>query len=600
MPTHIHMNKDAYDHYRDQFDYFYAVGDDTFVVVDNLRAYLQGPEVQRLKDGYLDVFAQSNPLAKERNHIRPRPLLLGLPATQGQPARGIYPLGGCGYLLNQASLDLLVRQGLPTFLHNLTDPREDVFVGGFLWSQGVSTADTRDSTGAFRCQSKTAEDMYSGSSSQIHAGIMQKRHNVTVIMGMEGVSKQTTAFHLKGGKRSVKVHPKDLMYRYHALLAPDSPCYPDDQSTTKTETVTNNQEATSNNAALGNEPDSLVPPEIPTLYWNLSCPLESSKLSQVFMGSVARARHMINDTSTEDIHGLRRAHLARAFSEQHHSLQRVAAALRSHSFDGRRIIFEGDSLTRQLFTALACLAWGNGYMESERTDWKEWDEAEYNKLQSHFPGFFRKGRHSMLVNSVVQLKGGGQLVYRDRYPVTGNNMYRNSVSLQRYDAWTGACSRNETILSVDQTPLTSSDVIVINAGLHPDRNTQFDKIRTLVRQCQGAQYPKFVYMLTPLQHFWTKKGTYDARALVDDKWTCRPSVPDFQRQYGDIEHFEPLAPLLGQHLDQRDLGDLMIWRGDCTHWIMPGMHDVLAAELADVLQNWTTTMTTTTTTTRIV
>lgn len=329
----------------------------------------------------------------------------------------------------------------------------------------------------------------------------------------------------------------------------------------------------------------------PTLYWNLSCPLESSKLSQVFMASrrhlLNRTHNNVSDTEEEEIHGLRRAWVARNFSEQHHSLERLDRALQAHSFQGRRIVFEGDSLTRQLFTATACLAWSNGYLQAHMTEWRELTDVDYQRIATHFPGFSNKGPHSQLLNSVVKLRGGGQLMFKDRYPTGGRYMYKRSVSQARYKAWTQTCARQEPLAFDETTNLTSVDVIVINAGLHPDRNSQVDTIKTMIQACQGALYPHFVYMLTPLQHFWTRKGDYDARQLKDDKWTCRPTVPDLQRQYGDINHFGNLTTLLGKSLDQRDLGDLMIWRGDCTHWIMPGMHDVLAAELADILKNLT-------------
>lgn len=95
-------------------------------------------------------------------------------------------------------------------------------------------------------------------------------------------------------------------------------------------------------------------------------------------------------------------------------------------------------------------------------------------------------------------------------------------------------------------------------------------------------------MVTPLQHFWTAKGVFDARDLREDRYDCRKVAPDqHQRQMGDKGHFGNITSLLGATLDQRALGDLHIWRGDCTHWIMPGMTDVLAAEFGELVQNMT-------------
>jgi hypothetical protein len=43
--------------------------------------------------------------------------------------------------------------------------------------------------------------------------------------------------------------------------------------------------------------------------------------------------------------------------------------------------------------------------------------------------------------------------------------------------------------------------------------------------------------------------------------------------------------LLGKHMDQKGLELMHISSTDCTHWLQPGMHDVLAAELGEFLLN---------------
>lgn len=96
-----------------------------------------------------------------------------------------------------------------------------------------------------------------------------------------------------------------------------------------------------------------------------------------------------------------------------HTLEWIHAALEDGFFKNHWIVFEGDSLTRQVFTSVACLAWGNGYMLSEETDWKKWMQEQYNWLNWHFPGFKRKGKHSMISCCEVQLKDGGHLIYRN-------------------------------------------------------------------------------------------------------------------------------------------------------------------------------------------
>ncbi|KAL7525044.1 hypothetical protein ACHAWF_001179 [Thalassiosira exigua] len=92
----------AYRHYLDGFDWFHIVGDDVYVAVDNLQAYLDGPDVRYLEEGCVDrifkvqdrILRPVPPTKDPRNkraglvqenrnkrtdRMRPRPLLLGIP-----------------------------------------------------------------------------------------------------------------------------------------------------------------------------------------------------------------------------------------------------------------------------------------------------------------------------------------------------------------------------------------------------------------------------------------------------------------------------------------------------------------------------------------
>jgi hypothetical protein len=322
------------------------------------------------------------------------------------------------------------------------------------------------------------------------------------------------------------------------------------------------------------------------LYWNLSCPFESFKLSQSYM---ATSGH--NSTKEEEIYGLERAEAARQFSIDSRALEKVDAALQSGAFAGRKVVFDGDSLTRQLFISLGCLAWGSGYVTSHQTEWREFTDEQATTLRRHFPRCIQKGEHSTILGSVIKLQGNTELIFEDRHRKFGKTMYQGNKPIQKLIDWTLACQENRTIIQ-DGRRLTNKDVVVINAGVHPDRNKQVDQIKKLLECVSGKQQragghhmlPRFIYMMTSLQHFWTKKGTFDARFMNEKEFTCRRNTEDCQRQCGDKVNFGPLVPLLGEVPDQSDLGHLKVWRGDCTHWIMPGVTDAWAGELATYLQ----------------
>jgi glycoprotein-N-acetylgalactosamine 3-beta-galactosyltransferase len=217
----------AYDHYLDQFDYFHICGDDVYMVLDNLQAYVASEELQRLQDdGHLDIFATHHYASAHKwASVQPRPLLLGVPIFYRKS--GTYPLGGPGYTLNQRALQLFMEEGFSIFLPNQTDPREDVFMGSFFAEKGIWTSDTRDKTGAWRYAGNgdaEASFQFDGTVSQLQTKkLAQKYKGYDYPTGLEGVSEQTVSFHLKRKGRPPSAIP-DLIYRYHDILYRSDHC----------------------------------------------------------------------------------------------------------------------------------------------------------------------------------------------------------------------------------------------------------------------------------------------------------------------------------------------------------------------------------------
>jgi len=140
----------AYEHYADEYDYFYICGDDVYVVVDNLRAFLNSPQIQALENGYLDSIA-NNERFKERVYpssiLRPRPLVWGDPVIHKR-----FPVaaGGGGYIMNRASLMLWGTKGMDTYYPSSIDSREDIMMFSFLSDHHVFLSETVDSNGGHR------------------------------------------------------------------------------------------------------------------------------------------------------------------------------------------------------------------------------------------------------------------------------------------------------------------------------------------------------------------------------------------------------------------------------------------------------------------
>jgi len=243
----------AYDHYKDDYDFFNICGDDVYVAVDNLRAFVDGPQVMRLEKGYKDAIAKHYIRIdkKELPYMNPKPLIFGSP----MPHRGcLFPAGGSGYTMNRAALALLVEVGLPSFLPDAIDSREDVFVGSFFCKQRVYLSDSRDSLGGLRYgeTAQQAYDMKNGKNSVRNEDKMKIKMGLDFRTGIDSASAQHIAFHLKSSytsgsalekilKGKPRKHPNflrrnnkqlelrretghpeyttsDLLYRYHAIL----------------------------------------------------------------------------------------------------------------------------------------------------------------------------------------------------------------------------------------------------------------------------------------------------------------------------------------------------------------------------------------------
>jgi glycoprotein-N-acetylgalactosamine 3-beta-galactosyltransferase len=130
----------VYDHYYDKYDWFHIGGDDLYVIVENLRQYLESVEIRTAANGGINL-----PNGSETSQV---PLYLGRRFAYSK-AR-IYNTGGPGYTLNRAALKTLVALGMPKFFtHNRTSV-EDVMVAKILGKFKVFPYDTKDRFGGER------------------------------------------------------------------------------------------------------------------------------------------------------------------------------------------------------------------------------------------------------------------------------------------------------------------------------------------------------------------------------------------------------------------------------------------------------------------
>ena len=110
----------VYDNYYEKYDWFHIGGDDLYLLVENLRLYLESEEIQTTANGGIYL--------PEENQTTAKPLFLGRRFKEGGDESRIFNSGGSGYTLNKAALKALVVDAFPTCMPHLRTFAEDVMV----------------------------------------------------------------------------------------------------------------------------------------------------------------------------------------------------------------------------------------------------------------------------------------------------------------------------------------------------------------------------------------------------------------------------------------------------------------------------------------
>lgn len=121
----------VHDNFIDSYDFFHIGGDDTFVIVENMRSFLQSKKVVEDSGG----------------SSYPHPLYIGFPVGN---KKKYYNGGGSGYTLNKAALRLLVQEAFPICSPFAIVSSEDRFVGNCFRKFNIAGYDTRDAYGELR------------------------------------------------------------------------------------------------------------------------------------------------------------------------------------------------------------------------------------------------------------------------------------------------------------------------------------------------------------------------------------------------------------------------------------------------------------------
>ncbi len=191
-----------YDNYYEDYDWFHIGGDDLYLLVENLRLYLESEEIQLASNGG-EVLHIGKP-------TKQLPLFLGRRFKEGGNVERIFNSGGSGYTMNKAALKALVVDAFPTCMPHLKTFAEDVMVAQcFRNKLEVFPYDTKDDEGGerympfqpkhhltYRIPENVKDDWYAN-------------YSIDIKTGLDHCAAGSVAFHYIKG---------DLMKRIHAIL----------------------------------------------------------------------------------------------------------------------------------------------------------------------------------------------------------------------------------------------------------------------------------------------------------------------------------------------------------------------------------------------
>jgi hypothetical protein len=320
----------------------------------------------------------------------------------------------------------------------------------------------------------------------------------------------------------------------------------------------------------------------PFPYWNLSCPLEMSSFSATHMGKDYQARAWEART------------LALPAVLQIQQLTRLNS----------RIFFVGDSLLRQVFISMACL----NPIQYYAVPW-----YEKRPVRTRLPNTIRRGPHSKFDEARVWSHNNIELIY--------HHGMGGLLELEQYEShdpglWIQQCLlgqpftttaltkqvQSETNIQRETIRLRPTDIVLLNGSVHGERDFNLQNIVDLQQCMQQSKvkhlWPRFVYMVTPPEHFPTPSGKFEPALLnLTKDYKCRQEAVSNDRFQDEASRLHEYMPLVGKPvLDlQLSRGDLHVGGRDCLHWLMPGMPDLMAASLVDFMVNNMTTSTAVTT-----
>jgi len=193
-----------YDNYYENYDWFHIGGDDLFLIVENLRLYLESEEIKTAANGgiYLPY----------GNETMQTPLFLGRRFAYMGDMDDIFISGGSGYTMNKAAFKLLVTEGFPNYFPHAHTFSEDTMGARIFKKFDVLPYDTKDETGGERYMPFMPGNHYGYKlppGDPMDSNDWYAKYSIDIKEGPDHCSAQSVAFHYVKG---------EAMYRLYVLM----------------------------------------------------------------------------------------------------------------------------------------------------------------------------------------------------------------------------------------------------------------------------------------------------------------------------------------------------------------------------------------------
>ena len=310
-------------------------------------------------------------------------------------------------------------------------------------------------------------------------------------------------------------------------------------------------------------------------YYNLSCPFEWHKYSCASIQT-----NIVDEKVT--------AASVQYYLQHSSEIRRIFESVFIDQHQPKRIFMTGDSLLRQLFISIACNAFSLGAVRQSVVQWRdEWP----------CPGGLKKcaimgGQHSGFDAASIIFTNGMELhfVPHGGFAFKDNSKGEPDVLLRmkwQIDNLGKIGFGRKTALP----PSGPMDVFCYNVGAHSvlidsRKELNFFASEIATPLMKSERRPKIVYVMTPTSHFNTDDGQYIRFDVMDaEKRKCIDRVAYNPRAELEKRMLKP-GVNVDAMLDYDDLklGALHIQKGDCLHYCMPGVVDLVAARLLELFE----------------